>query len=407
METQTEKLSRRHFFRRVTRLGAKVLYGIPLLSLLFAGAREAPAKPPKKRRQEKESDTDTTDAKQIEALKYMKEAMHYRKLAHGRVQCEICFRECIIYEGERGDCRNRENKDGVLYSIIYAKPSAIQLDPIEKEPQYHMFPGTDILCFGTAGCNFRCRFCQNWHLSQRSLEEMEYYYVLPPEEAVKMALERKIPTISFTYNEPTSFYEWVYDVSRHAKRSGLNILWHSNGAMNPEPLRELLKYTDAVTVDLKGFREHVYARYSSAELDPVLRTLQIIRDKGVWLEIVNLMIPTVNDDPDDVKRMCRWIVEKLGPDVPIHFSRFFPAYRLTDLPPTPVETLEQAYRIAGDEGIHYVTVGNVPGHKYNSTFCPACGKMLIRRTHFQVLEYHIQNGHCSSCGHKIPGLWKT
>jgi pyruvate formate lyase activating enzyme len=176
--------------------------------------------------------------------------------------------------------------------------------------------------------------------------------------------------------------------------------------MKPEPLRELLTYTDAVTVDLKGFREHVYARYSSAELEPVLKTLQIIRDEGVWLEIVNLMIPTVNDDPDDMKRMCRWIIEELGPDVPLHFSRFFPNYRLTDLPPTPVETLEQAHGIARDAGVHYVSLGNVPGHRYNSTFCPSCGSMLIRRTHFHVLENRIRKGCCSSCGHTVPGLWK-
>ena len=406
MEMQTKKLTRRNFLHRSAQLGAKILFSTPLLTLGLTGVHEASARSPKDRKLEKEPKTDTRDDKQLDALKYIKEAMYYRKLAHGRVQCEICFRECIIYEGERGDCRNRENKGGVLYSVIYAKPSAIQVDPIEKEPQYHMLPGTYILCFGTAGCNFRCRFCQNWHLSQRPLEEMEYYYLMSPEEAVGMALERKIPTISFTYNEPTSFYEWVYDVSRHAKSSGLNILWHTNGAMNPEPLKELLQYTDAVTVDLKAFREQVYARYSSAELDPVLKTLQIIRDEGVWLEIVNLMIPTVNDDPDDVKQMCRWIAEKLGPDVPLHFSRFFPSYRLTELPLTPIETLEQAYRIATDEGLHYVTLGNVPGHRYNSTYCPYCGTTLIRRTHFQVLENHILNGCCSSCGHTIPGLWK-
>jgi pyruvate formate lyase activating enzyme len=406
METQTDTCTRRHLLRRFVRRGAKILLGIPLITYGFAGIHEASAQSPKKQKKDKEPEADSSDEKQLEAYKYMKEAMYYTKLAHARAQCELCFRECIIYEGERGDCRNRENKQGILYSIVYAKPSAIQVDPIEKEPQYHMLPGTNILCFGTAGCNFRCRFCQNWHLSQRSLEEMEYYYLLNPEGVVKLAQERKIPTISFTYNEPTSFYEWVYDISRLAKSSGLNILWHTNGAMKPEPLRELLTYTDAVTVDLKGFREHVYTRYSSAELGPVLNTLQIIRDEGIWLEIVNLMIPTVNDDPDDVRQMCRWIVEELGHEVPLHFSRFFPAYRLTNIHPTPVETLERAYRIARDAGLHYVTVGNVPGHRYNSTFCPSCGSMLIRRTHFHVIENHIHKGRCSSCGHTVPGLWK-
>jgi pyruvate formate lyase activating enzyme len=331
--------------------------------------------------------------------------MYYEKLSHRRVQCALCFRECVIYEGERGECRNRENRDGTLYSIVYAKPSAVQVDPIEKEPQYHMLPGTSILCFGTAGCNFRCRFCQNWHLSQRSLEEINQFRRLDPEDAVSMALERGIPTISFTYNEPTSFYEWVYDTSRCAQEAGLHILWHSNGAMNAAPLRDLLRYTDAVTIDLKGFSDKVYATYSSAELEPVLRTLQVVKEEGVWLEIVNLTIPTVNDDPDDVARMCGWIVETLGPEVPLHFSRFFPAYRMTQLPPTPVETLEHSLRIARESGILFVTLGNVPGHRFNSTFCPDCGEPLIRRVHFQIVENRLLDGHCPSCGRDIPGLW--
>lgn len=348
------------------------------------------------------------DEQEGETLKFVmeREAMYYTRLADKKVQCRLCFRNCEIADGERGECRNRVNKEGTLYTIIYGKPSAIQIDPIEKEPQYHMLPGTLILCFGTAGCNFRCRFCQNWHLSQQSLEEMGQVYLVSPEEAVQEAIKRGIPTISFTYNEPTSFYEYVYDIARIAKTRGLNILWHSNGAINPEPLRELLHYTDAVTIDLKGFTEKFYKEASSAKLKPVLNTLKIIKEERVWLEIVNLVIPTLNDDPEDIRRMCEWIRDNLGKQVPLHFSRFYPTFQLTNLPPTPVETLEMAYSIAKDVGLEYLTLGNVPGHPFNSTFCPKCGNTLIERIHFQVIENNIQKGKCRFCGEIIPGIWQ-
>ncbi len=336
----------------------------------------------------------------------LREAMFYEKLDKNAVGCNICFRRCVIPQGKRGFCRNRENRDGVLYSVVHSRPSAVQIDPIEKEPQLHMLPGTKILCLGTAGCNFRCLHCQNWHLSQQSIEELGYAYNLSPEEVVRIALEKDIPTISFTYNDPISFYEYVYDIAKLAKSRGLKILWHSNGSLNPKPLRELLKYTDAVTIDLKGFTEKFYRKVSSAQLQPVLHTLKIIKEEGVWLEIVNLIIPTLNDNPQDIRRMCVWIKENLGPEVPLHFSRFSPAYRLTNLFPTPVKKLEQAYKIAKEVGLEYVTIGNVPGHKENSTFCPNCGERLIHRIHFQVLSNNIQEGQCKFCRHKIPGIWK-
>jgi len=336
----------------------------------------------------------------------LREAMFYRKLGDKRVWCQLCFRKCTIAEGERGFCRNRENRKGTLYNLVHGKPAAVHIDPIEKEPQFHMLPGTEILCFGTASCNFRCRFCQNWHLSQRSMEEIGYHYDMPPEKAVETAIERGIPTVSFTYNEPTAFYEYVYDVARLAKAKGLRVLFHSNGSMNSEPLRELLKYTDAVTIDLKGFSDEFYQGASSAELEPVLRTLKIIKGEGVWLEIVNLVIPTLNDDAGMIREMCEWIKENLGPNVPLHFTRFFPAYRLTNLPPTPIETLEMAREIAVDVGLKYVYIGNAPGHKYNSTFCPKCGKALIHRIHFMVLENNIKGGRCGFCGYEIPGIWE-
>jgi len=336
---------------------------------------------------------------------YQKETMFYEKLEDRAVRCGICFRRCFIPDGNRGFCRNRENKAGILYNIVFAKPSAIHIDPIEKEPCFHMLPGTKILCFGTAGCNFRCKFCQNWHLSQRSIEEMEHVQNVTPEAAVQLALERKIPTLSFTYNEPTSFYEYVYETAKLAKQKGLKVLWHSNGSMSPQALRELLKYTDAVTIDLKGFTETFYREASSAQLQPVLETLKIIKEEGVWLELVNLVIPTLNDNPDDIRRMCEWIRDNLGPDTPLHFSRFFPAYQFVAVEATPMETLEEAYAIAKEVGLNYVSLGNVPGHERNSTFCPQCGQRLIHRVHFSVLENNVKDGKCRFCGKEIPGIW--
>jgi len=335
-----------------------------------------------------------------------REAMFYQKLEDNSVKCGICFRGCIIKEGKRGFCRNRENRQGLLYNLVYGRPSAVHIDPIEKEPQLHFLPGSRILCLGTAGCNFQCQHCHNWHLSQRSIEQMEYVYDLAPLEVIEIALKRNIPTLSFTYNEPISFYEYVYDIAKLAKKNGLRVIWHSNGSMNPEPLRELLKYTDAVTIDLKGFTNKFYSRASSARLEPVLETLKTIRQAGIHLEITNLIIPTLNDNSEDLRRMCEWIKDNLGSDVPLHFCRFSPAYKLTALPSTPISKLEEAYAIAEEVGLNYVTIGNVPGHIYNSTFCPNCKKILIHRWHFEVLENNIIDGRCKFCNAKIPGIWK-
>ncbi|KPJ59532.1 MAG: hypothetical protein AMJ46_10855 [Latescibacteria bacterium DG_63] len=330
--------------------------------------------------------------------------MFYQTLDNKKIRCMTCFRMCVVGPGERGFCRVRENRDGKYYSLVYAQPSAVHVDPIEKEPQLHMLPGTDILCLGTVGCNFKCRHCHNWHLSQASPGDVSTYD-LPPESVVKIALEKEIPTISFTYNEPTVFYEYVYDIAVLAKQKGLRILWHSNGAINPEPLRKLLEHTDAATIDLKGFTEKAYQN-SSAKLDPVLRTLKTIKAEKKWLEIVNLVVPTINDDYEDIERMCLWIGENLGVETPLHFSRFFPNYKLTHLEPTPIPVLEKARAVAVGTGLHYVTVGNVPGHEHNSTFCPKCEKRLIHRVHFQVLKNDLANGACKFCNHKIPGIWK-
>ena len=333
-----------------------------------------------------------------------KEAMYYEKTGNDGVRCVLCFRKCLIVPGARGFCKNRENHNGTLYSIVYGRPSAVHIDPVEKEPQYHFLPGTKILCIGTAGCNFKCKHCHNWHLSQQSIEQIRHYD-MPPEDIVKAALKHGVPTISFTYNDPIVFYEYVYDTARLAKENGLNIIWHSNGSMEKAPLKELLKYTDAVTIDLKGFSEKAYNN-SQARLEPVLETLKTIKEHGVWLEIVTLIIPTINDSDEEIEQMCEWIKDNLGADVPLHFSRFYPNYKLRGIAPTPISTLERAYAIARGAGIEYVSIGNVPGHKYNSTFCASCEKKIISRSHFNVYENHIENGKCAFCGHKIPGVWE-
>ncbi len=221
-----------------------------------------------------------------------------------------------------------------------------------------------------------------------------------------MALKLGCDAVSFTYNEPTVFYEHMYDVARAAKQAGMGALFHTNGGMNEEPLAALLEYMDAATVDLKAFTPEFYRNVSSSELAPVLRTLQQIHQSDAHLEIVNLVVPTLNDDMDDIRRMCQWIRDVLSAEVPVHFNRFFPAYKLTSLPPTPIETLESAAQIADEEGLRYVYVGNCPGHVRNSTFCPACGEQIIERVHFAVLTLSVEKGKCRFCGHRIPGVWR-
>jgi pyruvate formate lyase activating enzyme len=268
-----------------------------------------------------------------------------------------------------------------------------------------MWPGATIFCTGTASCNNRCKFCQNWHLSQRSFGEIDHV-VLEPQQTVEMARKAGCDAVSFTYNEPTVFYEHMFDVAQAAKEAGLGALFHTNGGMNEEPLAALLETMDAVTVDLKAFTPEFYQKVSSSELEPVLHTLQQIHRSGTHLEIVNLVIPTLNDDMDDVRRMCQWIRDTLSAEVPIHFTRFFPKYRLTSLPATPVTTLENAARIADEEGLQYVYIGNSPGHRRNSTFCPACGERIIARAHFMVGSLDVEEGKCRFCGHSVPGVWR-
>jgi len=334
-----------------------------------------------------------------------KEAMWYTPLQFSRVRCDLCPHKCVIEEGRGGFCRVRENRDGKLYSLVYGKPCAVNIGPIEKAPLYHFIPGHRRLTIATMGCNLSCKHCQNWHISQISPAEISHY-TLSPEEVVKHAKRLGVNSISFTYTEPTIFYEYMYSIATLARKRGLRTSVVSNGFISPEPLRKLIKVLDAVKIDLKAFTERFYYEICSAELAPVLKTLQVLKEEGIFFEIVNLIIPTLNDNPDEIEKMCLWIKENLGEDVPVHFSRFTPAYRLTRLPATPVETLEEAVRIGQRVGLKYVYIGNVPGHRYSSTYCPGCGEKLIHRIHFSVLSNSIEDGKCGYCGHKIPGIWE-
>jgi pyruvate formate lyase activating enzyme len=315
------------------------------------------------------------------------EARYYLQLDDNWVHCQMCFRRCVVPEGGRGFCRNKVNIGGRYYTMVYAHPSALQIDPIEKEPSYHMWPGATIFCTG------------------RSFEEIEHI-AITPEQTVELAQKMGCDAVSFTYNEPTVFYEHMFDVAKVAKQEGMGTLFHTNGGMNEEPLAALLEHMDAVTVDLKAFTPEFYQEVSSSQLEPVLRTLQQIHQSGVHLEIVNLVVTTLNDNVYDIRRMCQWIRDTLSDEVPLHFTRFFPAYRLTSLPPTPIETLESAAQIADEEGLQYVYIGNYPGHERNSTFCPECGENIIARLHFAVLSLDVEKGKCRFCGHSIPGIWR-
>jgi len=333
-----------------------------------------------------------------------KEALYYEKLPDKAVQCQLCPRQCVIACGKRGFCGVRENRDGRLYSLSYAKPVAIHIDPIEKKPLFHFLPASNAFSIATAGCNLRCKFCQNWEISQRRTEEVAYQY-LKPQELVTRVKESGCPVIAYTYSEPTIFYEYMLETARLAREQGLKNIMHSAGYINEAPLRQLAKYLDAANIDLKGFTNDYYSKMSEATLAPVLRTLKILKEEGVHLEITNLVLPGYNDDPVTITKMCLWIKVNLGSDTPLHFSRFTPMYKMLALSPTPVETLDKARQIALDCGLKYVYIGNVWEHPAENTYCPRCKKIVIRRVGFSVLENHLRNGRCAFCQEKIAGVW--
>lgn len=329
---------------------------------------------------------------------------YFTSLGRGEIQCELCPRRCRVPKGKRGFCRVRENRDGKCYSLVYGNPCVIHLDPIEREPFFHVLPGTACLTVATAGCNFQCKFCENWEISQASPEDV-YSYDVPPELVVKRAEQVRARSIASTYVEPTVLHEYMADIGFWAKKAGLLNLMHSNGFINPGPLRDLCKVLDAANIDLKGFTETFYRELSNGELAPVLDTLKTLKRENIHLELTYLIIPTKNDETSVIREMCLWVKRELGANTPVHFIRFYPLYRLKNLPPTPVAMLEKARAVALSSGLEYVYVAKVPGHEGENTFCPNCKKMIIQRTGYMVGEIHLKGGKCQYCGKPIPGIW--
>ncbi|AXI25143.1 AmmeMemoRadiSam system radical SAM enzyme [Methanofervidicoccus sp. A16] len=329
------------------------------------------------------------------------EAMYYEPLDNKLVRCTLCPRYCVIPPGRRGFCRCRENIDGKLYAINYGKVCSAAVDPIEKKPLYHFYPGSLTFSIATGGCNFRCKHCQNWEVSQRAPDEI-IYTTLYPEDIVKMTLEYRCDGISYTYTEPTVFYELMYDTVNIARRKGLYNVMVTNGYINEEPLRNLK--IDGMNIDIKG-NERFYREVCSGSLEPVLRTAVLSKKMGIHVEITNLIIPTYNDNIEDILNIIHFVRDYLGRDTPLHFTRFFPRYKLLDIPPTPIEVLERARNLALEEGLKYVYIGNVPGHEGENTYCPKCGTLLIDRSKFTGIIINIDRSSgipkCPNCGEVV------
>ncbi len=332
------------------------------------------------------------------------EAMYYRKLEGTQIECELCPRHCLVTDLERGFCGVRENQDGNYYTLVHSRACAMNIDPIEKKPLYHFHPGTAAFSIATAGCNVNCKFCQNWDISQVRPEQVANVE-LSPEEITQICRQRSVPTIAFTYSEPVVFYEYMYDTCKESRKYGIRNAMITGGYIEKEPLLKIMPVLDAIKVDLKAFSEDYYRDIVNGELQPVLDALKIMHDHGIWLELVYLVVPTLNDSDREFTELCNWIVSNLGDSVPIHFTRFHPTYLLKNLPPTPVSSLERAYDVAKKAGLKYPYVGNVPGHEGEKTYCPACGNVVIDRSGFRIRSINLKDGCCTSCAHKIDGIW--
>ena len=336
----------------------------------------------------------------------MHEALFYEKMGDEAVQCQLCFNRCTLSNGQRGFCRVREPVDGKLYTLVYELVCSAHIDPIEKKPMFHMLPGSKSFSIATAGCNSRCKYCQNWTISQRSPEET-INKRLSVDNLVASAAANDCRSIAYTYTEPIIFYEYSLDAAKAAKRKGIYNVWVTGGKINPEPLKHIAQFVEAANIDFKGFDDKYLREVCAQRLDNILEMIVISKEAGMWIELTNLIVPTLNDDMKKIREMVKWIKSNVGPDVPLHFSRFWPQYKLRSLYPTPVETLMRARDIAREEGLHYVYIGNVPGQGFEDTVCPKCGKVVIKRIGYKVLENHVgTDGKCRFCGNKIAGIWK-
>jgi len=343
------------------------------------------------------------DAKKL--WKWSKEASFYHS-KDNIVYCELCPHGCTLSPGDRGICRSKVNVDGKYYTVGYGNPCTANIDPIEKKPLYHFLPTTKAFSIAVAGCTFRCLNCQNWTISQVQPEETNNLDMFP-EVVVKKCLENKCDSIAYTYSEPISYYDYMYDTAKLAYSKGIKNLLISNGYINEKPLRRLAKYINAANINLKSFKNEIYKKLNGGTLAPIQNTLKVLNDEGVWLEITNLVIRTWTDDFNMIKEMCNWLVANKLDNCPLHFLKFMPLYKLTHLPITPVSTLEKARKIALDAGMKYVYLGNVPGHVGENTFCPKCKKTLLERKGFYILENNIKKGNCKFCGEAIAGKWNN
>jgi pyruvate formate lyase activating enzyme len=334
----------------------------------------------------------------------LREAMYYAKLAGNEAQCELCPTLCRLRDGERGQCKVRVNYAGTLYTLVYGRLVSEHVDPIEKKPLHHFLPASDVYSVATAGCNLGCVFCQNWEISQAFPEDAPFT-LRPPADVVRLAEAATCPSIAYTYTEPSVFFEYMLDCARLARGRGLKNVWVTCGYLNEKPLRELAKVLDAANVDVKGFDEAFYAKWCGGQLAPVLRTLEVLKEMKVHIEVTNLLVPGGNDDPGTIRALCRWLVERIGPQVPIHFTRYHPDFQLERPGPTPLETLAQAREIALAEGLKYVYVGNVARAEGLATDCAGCGKRLIARRGFWVTSNEVKEGRCPACGARVPGVW--
>ena len=321
------------------------------------------------------------------------------------MRCGICPHECLVKEGKTGLCKARKNTNGVLYALTYGNPCSTNVDPVEKKPLYHFYPGNKIFSMATAGCNFRCQNCQNWSISQASPEQLPSYDMMP-DEVVRYTKAQNCRMIAFTYTEPTVFFEYMLETCKLARQSGIKTAMISNGFINPKPLIELSTYLDAANIDLKCIDPEIHHKLTGANVEPVLNTLLTLKERGVWLEITHLLIPEYSDEEKLIEKMCNWLVKNEFQNTPIHFSRFFPTYQLTSLPPTPEQSLHRAADIARKTGMNFVYTGNLHQSAEENTMCPACGTTLIERSGYQVIQNHLQAGKCPRCQREIPGIWK-
>ena len=337
--------------------------------------------------------------------RYTVKARYVETLEHRKVRCKLCPRECVVDDLEIGYCGVRENQGGTYWSRVYGRLCSRNIDPIEKKPLFHFLPGTTAFSIATVGCNVNCKFCQNWQISQVGPGQVDEIYASPATIA-EVAGRQACKSIAYTYSEPVIFYEYMYDTAAEGHDHGVRSVMITNGYIQEKPMQELCQVLDAVKVDLKAYTETFYRDQVSGELKPVLDTLVRLKNWGIWTEIVYLVIPTLNDQTEDLRAMCRWIVQELGPEIPVHFTRYHPEYLLLNLPITPLSTLENAYNIAKDAGIHHVYLGNVPTHHAESTYCSHCEERVIHRRGYTIMENRIINNKCPDCGHTIPGIWQ-